>query len=122
IDHQAAWAPVASADELGHVAGDVLAPVPRAARSPVTIVAAVEDPDDTAAAVAVVVVVAGEDVAEGVQAGLVVVALAVCEDLELLAVAVGAEGGGEVGRDDGAAGGVDDVGSFGGLRRGRLGR
>ena len=50
--------------------------------------AAVHRPDHPAAAVAVVVVVAREDVAERVHAGLVIVALAVADDLELRAVAV----------------------------------
>ena len=96
VDHDAAGAAVAGADELGDVAGHLLAPVPGAARGPVAVLAAVHDPDHPAAAVAVVVVVAGEDVAERVQAGLVVVALAVGEDLELGAVAVDAEGVGEL--------------------------
>ena len=70
----------------------------------VAVVAAVHRPDHPAAAVAVVVVVAGEDVAERVQAGLVVVPLAVADDLELGAVAVDPQGVGKlVGRDVPAA-------------------
>src|SRR5262249_48223778 len=95
--------------ELGNVAGDFLAPVPRAPGCPVAVVAAVEHPDYAAAAVAVVVVVAGEDVAESVQARLVVVPLAVGEDLELRAVAIHAERVGKLVGRDVPARTVDDI-------------
>ncbi len=58
--------------------------------------AAVHRPDDATAAVAVVVVVAGEADAERVLAGLVVIPLAVADDLELGAVAVDSQSIGEL--------------------------
>ncbi len=109
VDHDPARRAVAGADELGDVAGDFLAPVPGTAWRVVAVGAAVHDPDDPGASVAVVVVVGGEGVAEGVEAGLVVVALAVGDDLELGPVAVDAEGVGQVRRADVAARGVDHV-------------
>ena len=64
IDHDAARAAVAGAHELGHIARHLFAPVPRAARRVIAVMAAVHRPDHPAAAVAIVVVVARENVAE----------------------------------------------------------
>src|SRR5262249_12612384 len=55
VDHDAARAAVAGADDLGDVAGHLLAPVPRGARRAVAVMAAVHRPDDATTAVAVVV-------------------------------------------------------------------
>ena len=106
---------------LGTLPGHLLAPVPRAARRVVAVVAAVHRPDHAAAAVAVVVVVAGEDVAERVQAGLVVVPLPVADDLELGAVAVDPQGVGELVGPDVPAALVDDVEVLLAARSGRAG-
>ncbi len=77
---------------------------------------AVHRPDHPAAAVAVVVVVAREDVAKRVQAGLVIVALAVADDLELGPVAIGPQGMGELIGGNVPAAFVDDVEVLGSFR------
>ena len=109
IDHDTARAAVAGADQLGHISRHFLAPVPRAPRRAIAIMAAVHRPDHPAAAVAVVVIVAREDVAERVQAGLVIVALAVANDLELRAVAIDAQRVGQLIARDMPAALVDDI-------------
>ena len=90
VDQNPRRAAVTRTDELGHVARHVFSPVPGAAGCVVAVMTAVHRPDHAAAAVAIVIVVTCEDVAKRVQAGLVVVSLAVADDLELGPVTVGA--------------------------------
>src|SRR5271157_2147604 len=96
VDHDSRGASVAGAHEFRDVARHVLTPVPWTAGSMVAVAAAVHRADQPAAAVAVIVVVACEDVAAGIQAGLVVVPLTVADDLELRPVAVGPQGVGKL--------------------------